>query len=83
MSAPVTDHRGDSAPAMVVGDDYPLGEIPDVTMVDLLPLEARMRAWVAMATTWEMLAHFIGFDLFPSIPAEFADILHLPAGATP
>lgn len=72
------DHRDCPTVAVVESDDYPLGEHPEITTVDLCPLEFRVRAYVAMELTWGMLAHYIGLDLFPSIPGDFAELLHLP-----
>lgn len=77
---PVIDHRGDSAPAAVV-DDYPLGECPPVTMIDLLPIEFRIRACVAMETALATLAYFLGVDPFLSFSDDLAELLHLPTEA--
>lgn len=72
------DHRDCPTVAVVEGDDYPLGEHPDITMVDLWSIEFRTRACVAMELTWGMLTHYIGMDQFPNIPIDFAELLHVP-----
>ncbi|SKH53636.1 Uncharacterised protein [Mycobacteroides abscessus subsp. massiliense] len=77
---PVIDHRGDSAPVAVV-DDYPLGECPPVTTVDLCSIEERFCALVAIQLALGALAHYIGVDPFLSFSDELAELLHLPMEA--
>ncbi|MGH3953690.1 MAG: hypothetical protein ACRDTI_06605 [Mycobacterium sp.] len=59
-------------------DDQPLGEYPPINMFDLVPMELRMRALIAMQAACETLASFTGFDVFPSLADEFAALLRVP-----
>ncbi|SIE38888.1 Uncharacterised protein [Mycobacteroides abscessus subsp. massiliense] len=59
--------------------DQPVGEYPPIGRFDLVPMELRVRAVVAVQMTCEMLARFIGsVDLIPDFTEDFAALLHVP-----
>lgn len=58
--------------------DQPVGEHPPIDMYDLVPMELRLRALVAVRGASEALANLIGVDLFPDFTSDFAALLRLP-----
>ncbi len=59
--------------------DQPLGEHPPIGGLDLVPMELRVRAVVAVQMTCEMLARSLGgIDLIPDFTEDFAALLHVP-----
>ncbi|MDO2974394.1 hypothetical protein [Mycobacteroides abscessus] len=58
--------------------DQPVGEYPPIGRFDLVPMELRVRAVVAVRGASQALANLIGVDLFPDFTSDFAALLHVP-----
>lgn len=73
---PCEGHSADLA------DHQPIGEYPPIDMYDLVPIERKVRALVAVQLACEALSSFIGVDLLPGFTDDFATILRLPPAAS-
>lgn len=65
-----------------LADHQPIGEYPPIDMYDLVPIERRIRALIAVQSACETLASFVGVDLLPGFTDDFAALLRLPIAAS-
>lgn len=61
-----------------LADHQPVGEYPPIDMYDMVPIERRIRALVAVQSACEALSILVGVDLLPGFTDDFAALLRLP-----